>query len=457
MKRTLQRGVFVGSIALNLAVLAAVGAVLPIWSAPSYAERTHAALTPLRAGSDQSVLSSTFSFEGLLTGALTAFLSGFRAEAADLGASEEASDPQRDPPPAAASDGIEAPVATIEVRNMAQTAEFAGFLQAVEHVDIRPRISGHIESIHFEEGAVVEAGALLFQIDPRPFELSAERARAELDQAREQLALAKLQYGRARDLVEGGAVSRESYDEAASRKRALAAGVWETEAAVRHAELDLAYTRVAAPVAGRVGRALVTKGNLVSNGIGGATLLTTLVSVDPVHVLFDVDERVYLKALNARRGGAFPADADIGVSVQLIGETGFPHQGRLDFIDNRAHPGTGTIRVRAVLPNPAGRLTPGLFARVRLELAPPRETLLIDERAIGADQGRQFVLALNDDNVAEYRPVQLGPRIEGLREVRAGLAADDVVIVGALHRVRPGQPVTPIRTDKEVRDIEASQ
>ena len=342
---------------------------------------------------------------------------------------------------------VEAPVAETRVRYMAETAEFTGYLQAVEHVEIRPRISGHIDSIHFVEGAIVEAGALLFQIDARPYEIIAEQAHAELDQVREQLALAELQYERARQLLERDTVSRDRYDEVASRRRALAAEVQETEAAVRAAELNLAYTRVAAPVSGRVGRALITVGNLVTGETSDATLLTTLVSVDPVHVLFDVDERIYLQALNTQRQSeTFPA-ADIGVSVQLMGETGFPHQGRLDFIDNQVQSGTGTVRVRAVLANPEGRLTPGLFARVRLELSAPRETLLVDERAIGADQGQHFVLALNGDNIAEYRPVRLGPRVDRLRTVRAGLSAGDRIVVGALHRVRPGQPVAPIRVE----------
>ncbi|WP_425032775.1 efflux RND transporter periplasmic adaptor subunit [Pelagibius sp.] len=345
-------------------------------------------------------------------------------------------------PPAA----MEAPIATVVVRRMAETAEFIGYLQAVEHVEIRPRISGHIDSIHFTEGAIVEAGALLFQIDPRPYEIAAAQARADLAQTREQLALAEIQYERARTLVARNAVSRRSYDEAASRRRTLEAEARNRQAAVRAAELDLAYTQVTAPVAGRVGRALITKGNLVTRETGGASLLTTLVSVDPMHVLFDVDERVYLRALNTARGTATAPDG-VSVSVQLMGEDGFPHRGRLDFIDNQVQSGTGTVRVRAVLPNPDGRLTPGLFARVRLDLSAPRETLLVAERAIGADQGRHFVLVLNGDNIVEYRPVILGPRIKGLRTVREGLAADDRVVVGALHRIRPGQAVAPVSVD----------
>ena len=341
---------------------------------------------------------------------------------------------------------MEAPVATVVVRRMAETAEFIGYLQAVEHVEIRPRISGHIDSIHFTEGAIVEAGALLFQIDPRPYEIAAAQARADLAQTREQLALAEIQYDRARTLVARNAVSRGSYDEAASRRRALEAEAQNRQAAVRAAELDLDYTRITAPVAGRVGRALITKGNLVTGETGGASLLTTLVSVDPMHVFFDVDERVYLRALNAARGSATAPDG-VGVSVQLMGEDGFPHRGRLDFIDNQVQSGTGTVRVRAVLPNPDGRLTPGLFARVRLELSAPRETLLVAERAIGADQGRHFVLVLNGNNIVEYRPVILGPRIDGLRAVRDGLSADDRIVVGALHRIRPGQAVAPVSVD----------
>ena len=340
---------------------------------------------------------------------------------------------------------MEAPVAEITVRHMAETADFTGYLQAVEHVEVRPRISGHIESVHFVEGAIVEAGALLFQIDARPYEIVAEQARAELDQVREQLALAEVQYERARQLLERDTVSRDRYDELAAQRRMLAAEVRQAEAALDAAELDLAYTRITAPVSGRVGRALITTGNLVTGETGDASLLTTLVSVDPMHVLFNVDERVYLRALNAaRRNATFPEGAGIGVSVQLMDEEGFPHNGRLDFIDNQVQSGTGTVRVRGVLPNSDGRLTPGLFARVRLELSEPRETLLVDERAIGTDQGRHFVLALNGEDIAEYRPVSLGPRVEGLRAIQNGLSAGDRIIIGALHRVRPGQAVAPI-------------
>ncbi len=349
--------------------------------------------------------------------------------------------------PVAASEtepaAIKAPVAEATVKRMAEIAEFTGFIRAVEHVDIRPRISGHIDSIHFSEGALVKAGDLLVQIDPRPYEAAVERAAAELAQAREHLALARLQYARASDLVEDGAVSRESYDEAKSRRRVLEAEVKVAEAALRIAELDAFYTRVAAPVSGRVGRILTTKGNLVSR----ETPLTTLVSVDPAHVLFDVDERVYLQALNAQRSESDGATPRLDVSVQLLGETDYRHKGRLDFIDNHVRTGAGTVQARAVLPNPGGRLTPGLFARIRLELALPRETVFIDERAVGADQDGRYVFALNNDNIVEYRPVRLGRRIEGLRTVRAGLEAGELVVVGGLHRIRPGQAVVPVRVD----------
>lgn len=346
--------------------------------------------------------------------------------------------------PSAASSvpAVQAPVSEAVVRHMAESAEFVGYLSAVEHVDIRPRISGHIQSIHFAEGALVEAGELLFQIDPRPFEAIAERTRAELARLREQLALAEIQYARAQRLVEERAVSQGTYDETASHRRVLAAEIRAAEAALRSAELDLGYTRVTSPISGRASRALITTGNLVTGETGQATLLTTIVSVDPVHVLFDVDEETYLGALSHTDGAVNPE-----VVVQLKGETGFPHRGQVDFVDNAVERGTGTVRVRAVLPNPDGRLTPGLFARVRLELSAPRETLLVAERAIGADQGRHFVLVLNGDNIVEHRPVTLGPRIDGLRAVRDGLSADDRIVVGALHRIRPGQLVAPVNVD----------
>lgn len=355
--------------------------------------------------------------------------------------------------PNPAAEVMEAPVANVVVRRMAETVEFIGYLEAVEHVEIRPRVSGYIASIHFTEGAMVEAGALLFQIDPRPYEVIAARARAGLTQTREQLAFAEIQYQRARTLVARNAVSRGSYDEAASRRRALEAETEAGEATVRAAELDVGYTRITAPVAGRVGRALITKGNLVTGETGGASLLTTLVSTDPIHVIFDVDEQVYLRALSTARETAIaPAGDGIGVSVQLMSEDGFPHRGYLNFIDNQVQPSTGTVQVRAVLPNPNGRLTPGLFVRVRLELSAPRDTVLIDERVIGADQGRHFVLVLNGDNIVESRSVTLGPRIEGMRAIRDGLSADDRIVVGALHRVQPGQQVAPVSADAVLDD-----
>jgi RND family efflux transporter MFP subunit len=338
--------------------------------------------------------------------------------------------------------------AEVTVRHMPETAEFTGYLQAVEYVEVRPRISGHIDSVHFIEGSRVEAGQLLFQIDARPYAVIVDRVRAELAQVRDRQAFAEAEYKRARQLVEQQVVTRSHYDELARNQRDLAGALRASEAALRAAELDLAYTRITAPIAGRISRAVVTPGNLVNGNSSAATLLTTLVSIDPVHLLFDVDEQTYLRALSTRfRDMPFEATTSLGVTVQFMGEAAFSHPGWVDFIDNQVNPNTGTVRVRALLPNPEGRLTPGLFARLRLELGKPRDTLLIDELAIGADQGQRFVLALNSGNIIEYRPVRLGPRIEGLREIRSGLSAGDRVVVGALHRVRPGQSVVPVSVD----------
>lgn len=347
----------------------------------------------------------------------------------------------------------EAPVAEVIVRSIPETAMFIGYLSAVEQVEIRSRINGRIDRVVFVEGGLVDAGALLFSIDPLPYQAVVARARAERDRAREQLSLAEVQFDRSRQLVDRGFVSRSRFDELETSRSELRATLRASEAAVRAAELDLSYTQVRAPISGRIGRALATEGNLVSGGADSAQL-TNIISIDPIHVLFDVDEQTYLRALNATRGS--DAAGHLTVSIQLTGETGFPHAGRLDFLDNNASPETGTLRARAILANPSGRLTPGLFARIRLELTSPRETVLVDETVIGTDGGQRFVLVMNADNVVERRAVRLGMRVAELRAIEDGLSPGDLVIVGGLHRIGPGQTVIPVRVDQEPAGPEAA-
>lgn len=344
--------------------------------------------------------------------------------------------PTTPPPP-------QVPVAQVVTRDMAPWSEFTGHVAAVGSVELRPRVGGAIDSVSVPEGEIVEEGQLLFQIDPRPFQIAVETAEAQLRQAEALLSQAETDFDRAAKLVPNGAIPRKTYDDASARKRERKAQMEAAKAALAAARLDLAYTQVTAPISGRVDRALVTKGNLVAGGnAGAATLLTTIVSIDPVHVHFDIDEPAYLDLIaRARPDSSGRAGVKLPVRVALVTDSGFPHEGVLDFIGNGVDRGTGTARARAVIPNPDGRFAPGLFARVRLATDAPRETVLINDQAIGTDQGRRYVLVLGAQNKAEYRPVELGPIVDGLRVVARGLKSGETIIVKGL--VRPGMEVSP--------------
>ena len=385
--------------------------------------------------------SRTFLFVAvaLSGGALLAYLNGVPTYIGRASASGEASEAASVPPPP------QVPVAEVVTRVMATSSEFTGVVEAAKMVELRSRIGGTIETVDVPEGGLVERGQLLFQIDPRPFEVALQNAEAQLQRAEILLSQAETDLDRSQRLAPSGAISRKTYDDALSRKRERQAQVLEATAAVAAARLDLSYSRVTAPIDGRVDRVLVTEGNLVTGASGAsATLLTTIVSVDPVQVYFDIDEPTYLDFLSQARpetvdqkGGSLP------VSVGLATENGHPHSGRLDFVGNRIDRATGTIRARAVLANPDGRLIPGLFARVKLATSTPRETVLIDDQAIGTDQGRRYVLVLGAGDKVEYRPVELGPMNEGLRVVARGLGPKETIIIKGL--VRPGMQVTPNR------------
>lgn len=334
----------------------------------------------------------------------------------------------------------EVTVARVEMQSLQAFDDFTGRLAAVETVEIRPRVSGYIESIHFDEGAQVKAGDLLFAIDARPFQAEADRLEAELERARAELNLARSNHARGVRLYEQNATSREQLESLAATEATRAAELAAVEAALESARLNLAFTRIEAPIDGRVSRALVTPGNLVDS----ESWLTTVVSGGPIHVHFDADEQSFLRYA----GLANEAGADsVRVYVGLINEDGYPHEAELDFIDNRVDPESGTIRGRALLDNSDGRFTPGLFARVRLVGNDVTQVAMIDDRAIGTDLDRKYVLVVNDENVAEYRGVEIGRFVEGLRVVSAGLEEGDVVVVNGLQRVRPGSPVTPTEVD----------
>ncbi|HSG90425.1 MAG TPA: efflux RND transporter periplasmic adaptor subunit, partial [Pseudomonadales bacterium] len=318
--------------------------------------------------------------------------------------------------------------------------EFTGRVAAVETVELRPRVSGYVERVAYEEGQEVRKGDLLFLIDQRPYRAELARAEAGLAQARSEAELARSQDERAQTLANAHAVSQEEVDARRAAAAQANAAVRAAEAAVTQARLNLQFTEVRAPIDGRAGRALVTVGNLAQ---ADATALTTLVSLDPVHVYFDADEQAYLRYNELARRGERDASRN-PVRVGLANEDGYPHAGTVDFVDNQVDPNTGTIRARAVVRNPDRVFTPGLFARVQLEGTGRFEALLIDEKAVLTDQDRKFVYVLGPGNTAVRKDVELGRSVDGLRVVTGGLAPEDQVIVNGVQKVFfAGMPVNP--------------
>lgn len=312
--------------------------------------------------------------------------------------------------------------------------EFTGRLEAAETVDVRSRVAGTLERVHFRDGQEVKRGELLFSIDARPFAAELNRLQAQLVAARSAEALAASELARTKKLLEQKAVSQQEADQAEASVRNTQAATKAAEAAVASARLNVDYAQIRAPIAGRVSRANVTAGNLV--GVG-EPVLTTLVAQDKVHAWFDVSEQTYLRTRAAFGKGAEAPK----VEMALADETGFPHGGRVDFVDNRLNPATGAIRMRAVFDNKDRRFVPGLFSRVRLSNGKSGPVVLIPERAIGTDQSKRFVLVVGDDKVAQFREVKLGVLSEGMRIVTDGLKAGELVVVNGLQRVRPGAPV----------------
>jgi multidrug efflux system membrane fusion protein len=353
---------------------------------------------------------------------------------AGLGRSE--AKPQPEPPPAP-----EVTVAQVIHKPLHEWQEFSGRLQAVDTVEVKPRVSGYVDSVAFTDGARVKKGDLLFQIDPRPFQSEVDRLNAERSRAVSDLDLARANHARAERLIAANAISREEYERLSAAETSAQGALGSVSASLSAARLNLEFTRVRAPIDGHVSRALITAGNLVTS----ASLLTTVVSDDPVYAYFDADEQTYLRYSRLARSQAQANDGASGIFMGLVDEDGYPHQGRLDFVDNQVDPGTGTIRARAVFANPDGRYTPGLFARIRLVGGVDQDAVLIEDRAVGTDLGKKFVLALKPDNSIEYRLVELGPEIDGLRVVRQGLGPDDVIVVNGLQHTKPGQTVAPTR------------
>lgn len=341
---------------------------------------------------------------------------------------------ERDAHAQAAPPATKVTVALPTVASVGEWSDHTGRAEAVESVEIRSRATGHLQRVAFKDGDLVKRGDLLFVIDPRPYDAALSRAQADLERARIDQELAQRDAVRAETLFKSNVISEHDRDTQSSASLQLAARSKVAGAAVASAQLDLEYTAVRAPISGRIGRTLVTPGNLV-----GPTSppLTTLVSVDPLYVYVDVDEANALRL--GRNGGTDAAVAQVG----FADEPGHPHAGTIDFVDNRVDPQTGTLRVRVVVKNDGGRLTPGLFARVRLPLGEARDAVLVADRAVGTDQDRRYVYVVDGEDKVQYRAVKLGPLHEGLRVVREGLSASDRVVTVGLQRVRPGVKVAP--------------
>jgi RND family efflux transporter MFP subunit len=349
------------------------------------------------------------------------------------------------PPPPAVT------VAPVEQRELVEWDEFTGRTEPVESVEIRPRVSGYIQEVRFQSGQLVKKGDVLFVIDPRWHQAAFDKLEAEAELASVQSENAKRESDRSEQLLATRAISTEEGDARVARYNEAKAALLAAQAARDSAKLDLDYTEVRAPIDGRVSRALLTEGNYVSGESGASSLMTTLVSVDPVYVYADIDEDSLLKFNGLAQAKKIETNGDgkIPIELQLADETDFPHHGYIESFDNRLDPNTGSILLRAVFSNDDGRIVPGLFARIRVPLSERYPALLVTERAIGTDQAQKYVLTVTTTNTVAYQAVTLGPEVDGKRIVRSGLQAGEKIIVNGIERVRPGMPVTP---QQEVAD-----
>jgi RND family efflux transporter MFP subunit len=333
--------------------------------------------------------------------------------------------------------------------------EFTGRTAAVDAVEVRAHVWGYLQKVNFKEGALVKKGDVLFELDPRPYEALLNQAKAKVAQDQAQLTFDEAEYQRYLKLVGSGAVSKSDMDKIQAQRNVDLANIAADKALLASRQLDLEYTKVIAPVSGRVSRYVVTVGNLIQSGDqNGGTLLTTIMSVSPMYVYFDIDERTLLRMQElAREGkcrGLRDPDANTPVSLGLANEQGYPHQGKIDFVDNQVNPKTGTLRVRGVLDNKDEALAPGLFVRVRVPLGDPHPALLVADRAIDNDQGRKVVYVVDKKNQVASRPVRIGAIHEGLRVIEEGLKPGERLIVEGLQQVRPGSTVEPKVVDMPV-------
>ncbi|OEY92936.1 efflux transporter periplasmic adaptor subunit [Acinetobacter proteolyticus] len=340
--------------------------------------------------------------------------------------------PTASSPPAATVD-----VASVVSQTITDWQEYSGRLEAIDQVDVRPQVSGKLIAVHFKDGSLVNKGDLLFTIDPRPFEAELNRAKAQLASAEAQVTYSSANLGRNQRLIQSNAIAHQELDQAQNEARSANANLQAAKAAVETARLNLEYTRITAPVSGRISRAEVTVGNVVSAG-NGAQVLTSLVSVSRLYASFDVDEQTYLKYISNQRNSA-----QVPVYLGLANESGFSREGFISSIDNNLNTTSGTIRVRATFDNPKGVMLPGLYARIRLGGGQPRAAILISPTAIGVDQDKRFVVVVDAKNQTAYREVKLGAQQDGLQIINSGLQVGDRIVVNGLQRIRPGDPVSP--------------
>jgi len=337
-----------------------------------------------------------------------------------------------DPPPAAPP-ALKVSVATVTPTSVTTWAEFSGRLEAVERVELRPRVPGTVLAVHFREGALVKAGELLISLDPAPYQAEVDRADAQVAAAQARASYARSDVDRANKLFADQAIAQREFDERVNAAREADANLRAAQASLTAAKLNLSYTQLRAPVAGRVGKLEITVGNQVAAG-PSAPLLTTLVSVSPIYASFDADEQIV---------AALKRDAKVPVQMGVLGQDGTPLEGRLQLVDNQVNARSGTVRVRAVFDNRDGSLIPGQFARIRLSEGEAKGALLVAERAVGTDQNKRFVMVVGAGNKAEYREVHLGATADGLRIVADGLKPSERIVVNGLQRVQPGALLDP--------------